>query len=171
MKDNIEAQLEIFEYTKNKVNTFFDIEASPYGVCFPMNTVAMNILETHGIETILQAGSLSFPFKEAIDNSDNCISYNWNNNDTIDILETIKSHDMPEMHIWLIEKLTNDIIDFSLFKLPDALHTMGIKWETELPPDYVWGNTGKAIYQEVPEATALAQMIYEITIGVRSYEV
>ena len=125
-----------------------------------MNASGHEMLKEWGVETIIQAGSFSYPYREATSETDeNCMCYNWENNETIDIDDVLGNKNLPEMHIWLKEKTSNNIIDFSTFKLPICVTALGLEWTGTPPPDFIWKDIGKATYEEKEEATDLVQLM------------
>ena len=134
----------------------------PYGVCVPMNFTGRGILRNFGVSTSVKAGSFSFPYAEKNKTENKIIKYTWDDTVAPDLVSISLTGKLPELHIWLEDDITKEIIDFSIFKLPDHLKSMGHKWEYPAPPLYIWGDIGEAKYIESQSAIEFIMAVNEM---------
>ncbi len=134
------------------------------GVCVPMNFTAHDILKGYGIETAIKAGSFAYPYEITEEGPNNAIQYRWDSSD-IDMMELEISGVMPEVHTWLEDITTKEIIDMSTFKLVTHLNTLGSEWLADVPPQYIWGDIGPAVYKEDQTANEFIKVVRNLWLG------
>ena len=108
--------------------------------CLYWTQVAMRTLLAHGLNPILQAGSLHWNMNDNPDPTvPTCWGYQWEPNQEPS-RSAIAAGLLPEIHIWCGLKATNEIVDFSTGYHKDvAVNQFGFTWTTPDPTLYVWG--------------------------------
>lgn len=136
-----------------------------HGLCAHYAHTVQQILLGHNIPTCIQAGNLQWPV--VLPENDDGISnthyaYMWDPTSPQSRWAVARGH-LPEIHIWLGNPKTQEIIDFSTRHLKQAAQAHGVTWNTPDPPPYIWcqgENLPPGVrYTPIREATIYAHHI------------
>lgn len=98
-------------------------------------------IKAYGYQLLPQGGSMFWRFvPQAMDDGkiDTYFGYEWQGF-TTEAIRYFASGNLPEMHVWLCDPQTKEVIDPTTFDLPkQAKESKGFDWHTDLPPDYLW---------------------------------
>lgn len=110
------------------------------GSCMYWANCGGTILRTMGLRVLPQAGSMQWPIlpKHLDDGKkDTHFTYLWSPNDPASKF-AVAMGQLPEIHVWLGLPDENMIVDFSTKFFPQQAEEYGLKWQTPLPPDFLW---------------------------------
>jgi len=135
------------------------IEGSCAAAAFSLMIVARQA----GIPLVLQAGSAYW--RRMTDEQDDGVSplqfgYEWEPNSTMTRFMIAQGR-MPEMHVWVGNPETQEIVDINAGLFPvQAQKLIGVDWPGPRPPDVLWTRASQlpenAWYRPDGEATKLA---------------
>lgn len=130
----------IAETVRNGVEFYWPGQGTQYGTALHHALVGKLELMRHGIESQIQAGSMSWPIINLEDDDGEMnthFSMMWDP-DGMNSVMSMASGGIPEMHFWLA--IGDDtIVDFAThqFKMLCA-NTTPEEWTGEDPPDFLW---------------------------------
>lgn len=105
------------------------------------------IMKRDGIDTVPQAGTLSWKFVD--DEHDDGISpnwfhYQWEGITNKHVQAALMRGQMPEMHVWVGIPETQELVDITTcFLKKQVKDLIGAEWKAADPPDYLWCNIKK----------------------------
>jgi hypothetical protein len=118
-------------------------DAQESRMCLYWSVLAQQYLKRKGHKAIVAAGSMSWPKINLPDEDDGVCcthySYVWEP-DSLETALMILTHQMPEMHCWVVLPKRQEILDVTtryIRGLHDALDGQS-KWTAPDPPDYLW---------------------------------
>jgi hypothetical protein len=110
------------------------------GQCLYYAHHTASVLWRHGVQAVIQAGSLQWP-RVRRDEDDGTIAthfaYMWSPG-AVDSAMSVAMGNLPELHVWVGILDTQEIVDFATQHLvADALKCRMI-WTAAAPPRYLW---------------------------------
>jgi hypothetical protein len=137
---------EVLEAITNVIVSKLAPGANPYQVCVFRAFAVKMLLDSLGVNCLIQAGSASFKFRDIPSPDDGLpthLSYESASHEHIrgmmreTSLADLEEHGMtlPEMHCWVGLLQYQTIIDTSTKYLPMMAEAAGYKWEAPPPPD------------------------------------
>lgn len=124
--------------------------------CLYWNQCSMRELAIRGYTPLMHAGTLMWRIvPDVLDDGRMAthFGYEWSPDDPFSIAATSAGL-LPEVHVWTMVKETGDLVDFSTGYFPTDAKKHGLKWGTEPPPLYIFGEPPTdAHYKATPEAT------------------
>lgn len=133
------------------------------GSCLFHAIAMIQVAKRHGRKLVLQAGTAYWErMPPEIDDgvSPTHFGYEWEA-DSPTTRARIAARMLPEMHIWVGDPATQEIIDISTNEFVDqARHMLGVDWPGKKPPDFLWAKASElpkeAVYQPDGRATRVA---------------
>ncbi len=140
-----------------------DCSDMQYGMCPIMAWSVIEAGREQGRRLVLQAGSASWRMvPPELDDGvmSTHFSYMWEPHSMATRMAMARGT-LPELHVWVADPKTQEIIDITTGDLPRlAKNMIGAEWLDKPPPDYIWSRSPDAIYQPDRDATILvAQML------------
>lgn len=114
-----------------------------HGCLYEACCLQLLLARRHGVRTMLQAGSCSWPM--ILPEEDDGVrathfSYQWEPLSGATITH-LMSGTLPELHVWLASRELGDIlIDPTTGSWPDRAAAGGHNWSAPAPPACLWGN-------------------------------
>lgn len=133
----------------------------PAGSCLLQSYFLAHVLMKKGIPVVFQAGSLSWRY--APDGQPHThFSYQWDPTHPSSVA-AVRAGKMPEMHVWLADPITSEIIDPSTGQIKASAEASipGLRWQEPPPPDFVWGkpNEGGIYTAEMDACLAMLRLL------------
>jgi len=135
--------------------------------CLFLAVSMIEVARRHGRRLVLQAGTASWR-RVRPDQDDGVsathFSYEWEpwSEQTH---QRIADGLLPEMHVWVADPETQEMIDISSKYFPrQCMEMLGVDWPGDLPPDYLWMKAGtvqeSCRYIPYEEATIVAMQFF-----------
>lgn len=137
---------------------------SEQGACLLYAGATVTTAAAHGRHLVLQAGTALWPRvrPEQDDGvSSTHFGYEW---DPPNVTRHLMAGNMPEMHVWAGDPLTQELIDLTTGHFPAQCKALiGAAWPGDLPPAIWWGPAKDlpegALYEPNRDATLLAHQL------------
>ena len=121
----------------------------------------------HNLHLIVQAGTAYWPrVTRAQDDGKESthFGYQWGSELTQYIQTQTGTKAMREMHVWVVDPITKDIIDITTTHWPlQCRRLIGVEWRGTKPPSYLWCRFDKlpdgVVYEAEREACELAMKL------------
>jgi len=140
-------------------------EINEHQACLFLACCVIKVAEKYGIRLVLQAGSCFWRrVPDELDDgvSDTRFGYEWES-DSMDTVINVAMGNMPELHVWAGNPITQEVVDLTSGFFPTQCKTLtGKEWLSPSPPDYLWRSTRDvdAEYRPSRDATELATFMF-----------
>ena len=134
------------------------------GACLQYAHHTADVINEYGIRALIQGGTMCWPrvTPEQDDGvSSTHFSYVWEP-DSKTSRFALAFGALPEIHVWVGIPETNEIVDLTTGKFPEACPVLlGEPWLGPRPPDYLWqkGCPERVVYEANQEATLYALLM------------
>ena len=126
--------------------TFEGIPLDGAGGCLYLTWGVCTVAKAVGLRLIMQAGTAYWPrVTDATDDGiePNVFGYEWHA-DSPQTKALIAADQLPEIHIWAGNPITNEIVDLTPGAWPSLCRdALGVDWKAPTPPPFYWADAGK----------------------------
>lgn len=133
---------DIFQAAKGVMLEWYGEHLADQGACLYWAQTTMRELALRGYTPLLQAGTMLWrivPPSQDDGIRPTHFGYEWTPDEPFS-QKALAAGLLPELHIWVAVRETQELVDFSTAYLPRiAKERYGFEWNTELPPEYIFG--------------------------------
>jgi hypothetical protein len=144
-------------------------DVEPHRACIYLTRIGLEVIRQHtSHRAVVQAGTMQWEVvPRHLDDGvmGTHLAFKWSPREFNSVMN-MAAGGIPEMHVWIALPERNEIVDFSTGTFPAFAQTLGVKWLSPPPPDFLWQDVGQAaaeghFYEPNGAATELAWRIIQ----------